>query len=337
MYQQTWYKRKVVPDAIDAYTPILNLYHKDHWYYNFNHNQLYIHYPELVIKNSLGQRNSITDLIIQIPINASYLLPGEFFGFRLSYTEEELRKGYIHSHSHSSTYYFDSYCVGDNNNWSKYLQTLNVSRFITPAEFGLFLSQLKDYLSWESLEGTPYVSIKTLNNNTFQETIDTGIPIPTGVQGNAWEHFIHKSTLHLVNKYSDLLQIHGYGWILKPRLNPAVALQFEVECVTEFLSVDLRSFTANYSKENSGYIISSEDENSTTNYNTIRTIMTDTITAHNLQPFLDKLGFKDVKFPIINKSKTDVAAIPTVKRLSTTVGIEFITSINRKLLNGLKP
>lgn len=122
--------------------------------------RLYLHYPELTIKNSLNQQHTIYDLIAMVSLDSYGRFNSDLLGTRASYTKEELKYRYVHSHlsrlnDHAQ---FSSFCTGDGSPFKKLL--LNYTRVIDAFEFEVFLVQLQEYLSWESLEGRPYISIK---------------------------------------------------------------------------------------------------------------------------------------------------------------------------------
>jgi hypothetical protein len=118
-------------------------------------------YPVVPITNSLGHKHTLHNMLVKLDISDD----GGIYrvqGGRATLCKEEIRTGFRHSHIHSQTggaLYWDDFCLGAGTmrNMIDKMKKPN-SAF----EFSLFLDQLKAYLEWESLEGTPYISIRTL-------------------------------------------------------------------------------------------------------------------------------------------------------------------------------
>lgn len=129
---------------------------------------LYI--DKLIITNQYGFTHLLTDLYIKIIFKISYLenfdnIKIEDFTLRRgSFTYGELIEGYCHSHA---TYLYES---GDSNEFkfclgSSYIPTILTDigiNGLNAENFSFFLIALKEYLSWESIAGTPYRKIERL-------------------------------------------------------------------------------------------------------------------------------------------------------------------------------
>lgn len=123
-----------------------------------------IHFPEITIKNSGEKTHVIKDLFVALEYydgEETYAINGK----RTTVSRNEIYKKYAHSHlprHHTLSDYtsYDGFCLGD----SELLTQLTLfETFNTVEDYLYFFTLLNAYLEWESLEGTPYISINTLN------------------------------------------------------------------------------------------------------------------------------------------------------------------------------
>lgn len=128
-----------------------------------------IRFPEFIIKNSRNLQTKIQDLFVRIPIEieANRLNFERIQGTRTSFTNAE-NGTYVHSHIHStSPCSYDDFCTGSGeiNNLQAMLNGMSNRDFDFDL-FALFLMHLNTFVSWESLEGTPYKYISALLEST---------------------------------------------------------------------------------------------------------------------------------------------------------------------------
>ncbi len=183
-------KTETVLPPKELFSPILDIYHKDQ--YLFVNGGLYIHYPVLEIKNSLGMKHTIYDLIVYIPLSQNCVIGHEVQGCRTSLSQKEINAGYVHSHLHRNEYRFNHFCRGGGSAFEKFL--LSLGKVVDAEEFELFLIQMKEYLSWESLEGNPYISIKTFFGS-----------MATPTENNSTQHFMGLGSSALLAMQSRLI------------------------------------------------------------------------------------------------------------------------------------
>jgi hypothetical protein len=132
---------------------------------------LVIHFPEIDLTNSLGQKNKILDLFVQIRCNKIGQDPGfvcfiELQGARTTWSRAELNSGYNHSHLPSGGVLFPTegqvwnrFCLGS----SEIRMIVDNVRLSGQEEnWMLLLLSLKNYVSWESIEGGPHMSIRSI-------------------------------------------------------------------------------------------------------------------------------------------------------------------------------
>ncbi len=98
-------------------------------------------------------------------VNIDHQISSKFEGIRMSQDRREIYKGYLHSHLPSRNYIrgneiqWNNFCLGT----GEIFQTLLVlNAEFSPELFGMFLHQLYQYLSWESLEGGPHIRMDCL-------------------------------------------------------------------------------------------------------------------------------------------------------------------------------
>jgi hypothetical protein len=93
------------------------------------------------------------------PIDNSFWLDFSIDGHRVTWTVNDLQRGYAHSHLSASRPYYNGYCTGHGEIFST-LSEINPSR----EELQFVLLSLDTFVSWESLEGGPYHTFGAYNN-----------------------------------------------------------------------------------------------------------------------------------------------------------------------------
>lgn len=123
-----------------------------------------VHYPELTVKNYLGEKHVIKDVYVRYGIEYNLY----FTIARTTFTLAELKAGYVFSHAHRNDKYcnssFKSGCLG-----SGPLTTVEVDKESSVEMFKFYFQLVTDYLQWESLGGVPYIKFSTIRpkaNNT---------------------------------------------------------------------------------------------------------------------------------------------------------------------------
>lgn len=153
---------------------LTNLFEKN-WYYiqqNSYTNSYIIHFPKIIIRNSHDMTHEINDIFVRFDIsNRNNILKfqsGSFKGTRTSLSQNEYRSQYRHSHlpkrsNEASDLSFDEFCIGTGQPIS--LSMTKLSQEIEENEFIGFCLQLEPYLSWESIEGVPFIKIEYIVND----------------------------------------------------------------------------------------------------------------------------------------------------------------------------
>lgn len=133
-------------------------------------NRIYIRFPEIEIMNSRNEKHKIYDLIVKLTITFGGYTNIEFEGLRLTLTPEEINSGYSHSHLERSSFGKYSHFCLSTSDFSILISNISVSSTVTNWE--LFFMSIEKFISWESLEGGPYVSLSTITqvNPTHDQT-----------------------------------------------------------------------------------------------------------------------------------------------------------------------
>lgn len=225
---------KEYPHAIEVYTPLLNRYFKDRWHYDEDEYNLYLHYPELTITNTLGLSHTIYDLVVRI-----YITPeGEvqdLMGKRYSFSKIEITKSYNHSHLPRRTNTFEYFCLGKDTPFAKLKNSLES---VNSEQFGMFLLSLTSYLQWESIEGNPYISIvdlKPTTQNVFIRSVGSSNSDSYRVLTKVSKIFLSK----LIEDKPLLITNKSYDPVL---VSTSEALQFELEFFNGFIQSQLTPF-----------------------------------------------------------------------------------------------
>jgi hypothetical protein len=188
---------------------------------------LYIHFPEIIITNSKDQKHLIRDLYIEYNIrvrkenfdNSGYKLSLGFSGKRTSLSLKEHESSYRHSHLTTGNNHFGGFCLGSSD-YSLLLQSLQIEP--TEDNWMLILLGLENYLSWESLEGGPYITLDNLKYNNSVSSgalIDEVKKLAGGIPTPCWE-FIgsnlglipnHPLLYDYFDKNSTIRNLHAYS------------------------------------------------------------------------------------------------------------------------------
>lgn len=185
-----------LPEFAEAVAPLLDSMMPGRWF--ISDNRLYLYYPKFEITNKNNNKHTIYDMVVRVILSPDYKIGTALYGQRFSFTKAELNAQYIHSHLHVGGYGFDTFCTGAGSPVQKLLANLN--KHADVASIGLLLMQIDSYLKWESLEGTPYISMLNVStNNQIQRFNLAGID-PT-ISSDLAIAIGSKITLEMVEKF----------------------------------------------------------------------------------------------------------------------------------------
>jgi hypothetical protein len=142
------------------------------FYYDGNYTYPYfkVLYPKFTISNSQGRTHEIKDLFVYHSFKYSNgsVHPYKLEGGRFSKTDLEITSGYQQSHlgSYSSwkdnPFYCSNFCVGSDTDVSLMLAEFEIEMDFERYE--LFLFCVDTMITWESLEGVPYIKMENIQN-----------------------------------------------------------------------------------------------------------------------------------------------------------------------------
>lgn len=125
-------------------------------YVSKNSDSITIHFPEVTIKNSVEQSLILKDIYFQLHIFNGRVEYVEMT--RTTASEKELRNNYLFSHLRDTTpgVLSSNICYGSDTPIRKIKDLCVSSSVNTFKNINTFFFLLKEFVSWESLEGTPY-------------------------------------------------------------------------------------------------------------------------------------------------------------------------------------
>ena len=131
---------------------------------------LAIRFPELTIRNKHGHEHKIIDLYVSLLI-AKDNFTGLIRGTRGKLSQDEWSNSYAHSHLNShGLSQFAGFCTGTddiNIRLSSLIFSNELSTENERLDFESFLLYLREYMSYESIEGGPYRYIKNVNSGSL--------------------------------------------------------------------------------------------------------------------------------------------------------------------------
>lgn len=139
-----------------------------------NRISLFLRFRDVVIRNSIEMSRNIGDIIvkqeIEHHINPGYRFPLLIFGsglsgMRMTFSTADVIAGYQHSHiSGGVSTAFSSFCTGGE---SYSMESPD------PMAIEAHIHRLREFVSWESLEGGPYNRIENIDNNGSVHNLHT--------------------------------------------------------------------------------------------------------------------------------------------------------------------
>jgi len=155
---------KYFEEFVNKIKPSLEIVYNNDFDIQIKNNKLYIllKEPDFIIENEEGDTTQIKNLIVELifKYKDNSIVLDSFKSFKHIFeNEEDILSGYVHSHCSANTinnlFYAKSFCTGGTD-FTVFLENIK-QREITSEEFDLLLYQIKEFLIWESEEGTPYI------------------------------------------------------------------------------------------------------------------------------------------------------------------------------------
>lgn len=147
-------------------------------------------YPKFTITNSQGRTHEIRDLFVyhSFKFSNGSLHPYKLEGGRFSKTDLEILSSYQQSHlgSHSSwiinPFYCSYFCVGGDTDVSRMLAEFEVEMDFDRYE--LFLFCVDSMITWESLEGVPFIRMETVEKTGSFRVTNSNVNYENAVIAN---------------------------------------------------------------------------------------------------------------------------------------------------------
>lgn len=169
---------------------------------NWNRLSLLIHVPKETVTNETGDSTEIYDLFVRIPLTNSAKLAYKFEYLRTTFTKNQWRAGYVHSHcpslDKSNVWNFEGVCTGhdgENTPINYTIVKLKTEEF-SPITWRCFFWELKKVISRESLRGVPYKHLKESKGGDLklaQITYPTPYPV--------MQHIYRPPMMQLIQKF----------------------------------------------------------------------------------------------------------------------------------------
>ena len=122
-----------------------------------------IRFPEYTLTSESGKKHVIRNLFVRFHMDHKLRYYGGFMGLRTTYTEAEWVSDYAHSHLHGRALDWLDFCTGSgpiNIIITDLKDKFDLNKFI------FFLHNVKSYVAWESISGTPYRYISNIGGTT---------------------------------------------------------------------------------------------------------------------------------------------------------------------------
>lgn len=179
--------------------------------------QCTIHYPEIIISNSEDIEHTIRDLFFRMEFginqNKNVYLQN-FYILRSTYEEKEVFNNYVFSHCNNNNLlqWSNSLCLGYGTPLSDLKTLMCDTSEVTADNLEQLIILIDNYLSWESLEGGPYKSIK----NLFNINSDTRrIVVKSAIERCFNDYYIHLENKLLITDFNWEVQYNTIRFVLK--------------------------------------------------------------------------------------------------------------------------
>jgi len=152
--------------AYAKWSELLEAIYPGNWEINSD-DLLIIKFDQFTITNSINLSHIVRDLYVKWELTEDLAPKGNICGFRGLRTIEEFESGYIHSHLRTGkhrNWEDNDFCLGEGR-FGELIYGLSSGREHDWQEINEALIMLDIYVSWESLEGGPYMKIGDVVRN----------------------------------------------------------------------------------------------------------------------------------------------------------------------------
>lgn len=188
---------------------------------DYTYAEILIYFPSIKVTNEEGNSIDIQDVYIKVQISYLGTIKGTFTINRSTYSIDQFRSGYTHSHTPrrdvEDYYYFSSMCLGNgpiNNTIVSLSIEYNADLWL------LFCMELTKYLQTESLKGGPYFTLSTINKSaTYIDIVQVkseAIRLESDFLLGFMRYFLNKNILkynYIDGRFSIAMSFTEY-WLL---------------------------------------------------------------------------------------------------------------------------
>ena len=163
---------------------------------------IFVHFPDLIIKNSIEDEHKIHSLVTRItgshlldrkPGDDAMMLSRHMDGTRYVYDPKDMNYEYKHSHlPRSDPGMFEGFCMGS----SHFMSRLG-DGVTTDLELEAAMIAMYDHVAWESLEGGPYYRMEDIGNRNRESVVN-----PNTSQTH-FRNYCHDSTRELLDHLDE--------------------------------------------------------------------------------------------------------------------------------------
>ncbi len=306
-----------LPDTEELVTPVLEKLMKGRYRISRDGVKINVdlYYPTITLTNTAGGTHTVTDLVVRVILaEDNRFFEAGIRGKRLTFTKQEWDATYTHSHLPKSATAFDDnfnlFCLGT----SAFNTFISKStKQITADSFALFVMQLHQYLSWESLEGKPHISMSNISSGTAY--------VPTYNMGTDTAKEISRKILfHLTD---DMLSNNNGKYVLNPITCEKKLFDIETKVAMQYADSSI-TFKYNVTQ---GVFVSTASSNSN---------RVPSLEQIKLMPVLGELAKHFNVAPAIRESVATTQAAVIVKRFAPNCMVEIIKQINILLYDAAK-
>lgn len=150
-------------EMFTGYSSYLNFLEKKKSCTNY---EIMIYFPKIEIKNYRKKSHIILDLYVKFSLGYNLTLSSGLQGIRTTFTEEEVKYSYSHSHLPGTCFSdFSRFCLGI----GPIAQIQNVLyNGYSDIDMEIYLLSINQYVRYESIEGTPYRQFEGIGINKVE-------------------------------------------------------------------------------------------------------------------------------------------------------------------------
>lgn len=135
-----------------------------------------IHFPTIDMTNSRNEKHTIHDMYVSFSIDnvvsedSVMVVKVDMSAIRTTFTLAEVKTNFMHSHINSGSFLtWSPFCMGSGTPFA--IMVMNISYVPTRDNWELLFLSLERFLAWESIEGTPYMSMRYIKIGAVNDNV----------------------------------------------------------------------------------------------------------------------------------------------------------------------